>query len=188
MIDAESVFEESKASTPGIKLLDKAGLKKLSVSEIERLMDSMDKLVTELNHEWTNQLDVWLSEIQALLQEHQCQLASNNSEELFLCYPVSELIDRLIQLKIDVPKIKKQQPISFSTYIQMKSHIAIQNQLNQQQASDIDQKLKALHKLIKKQMGQIATQEKKLLDNHQQQIKKLLEATTFVESLLAENV
>ena len=183
-IDTEGAFDESKEALPDLKRLDRAGLKKLSVSEIERLMDSLDKLILELNAQWLNQLNTWLNQLQSELAKNQCQLNSNNSEELFLCYPLSELIDRLQDLKIEPPKIKKNQSVSFTQYLQMKAHIAIQNQLNQQQASDIDAKSKNLIKIIKKVTKPIAEEEQALLQSHQETIEQHLAVTEFAQSVL----
>ena len=185
-IDSESLFEESKQVTTNLKLLDKEGLKKMSVSEIERLQDSLSKLITELNAEWKNQLDTWASEIKNDLQQHQCELNSNNTEELFMACPISELLDRLHHLKIEPIKLKKQTHFNFNDYLLMKTQIAIQNQLNQQHETNIEKRMKDILKQCKKRFKTISSKENELLQENQKEFEKLLEPVQFVNATLSQ--
>ena len=156
-------------------------LKNHSASTTDKLKSSLDTLITEQNSAWQEKIDQWT--LTALQQFSSLAINIDHSEqdEFNLLYPISELLDRLTDLKITPPKINKKEGITFENYFRLKAKLLLSNAFAKAQKTKTDKELNKVINQFKATFQLIGQESDALLANQAKAHEALIEPVAFAK-------
>lgn len=145
-------------------------LEKISVNHSEKIQTGLNTLLGEQNQQWNEALLMWKEMLVTALEKNGVSLSDLEYKELQNQETTTELLDRFVELNIDLPKTRKSK-MTFHKYLTLKIDLSIQSALSRTQKphaqSDIQKILKKIKtplEMIRKQEIQIAAQQKQAVE------------------------
>ena len=173
----EDYFKESEHTADLTLGLPTFLIERNDFSTLKNLRDQLNTLVKEHYTQWDAKDEEWKALIIAELKVIDLQVADSELKDLTVNQPLSELNDRFINLKLNLPKLPKS-AFDCHQYWMLKAAIAIQSSLGRMHLpnndKEIDEKLKLLRPAFKK----IADAENALSKTQNAAIQKLLTPIT----------
>lgn len=152
------------------QILPAGTLEKISVNQIEKMQTDLNTLLGQQNKQWNEGLLLWKETLVNALEKNGVSLSDLEYKELQNQETTSELLDRFVELNIDLPKTRKSE-MTFHKYLTLKIDLSIQSALSRTQKphaqSDIQKVLKKIKtplEMIRKQEIQIAAQQKQAVE------------------------
>jgi len=162
----DEAFKDKRADIPEEDKVPENILEQTSISDLNKIQNQLDDLILTHGDYWEQCFEAWNNHMLQRLSDIGLTLSDIEIKEFYDPEPVSELRDRFISLNIPLPKMKKS-GMNVSTYLTLKSDIAIQSALSRQhlphQQADIQKFLKQLKtdfSNIQKQEEDISAEQK----------------------------
>lgn len=174
----EDYFKETEHLNEKVFAIPGALLEKTEFSTLKKIRDELDAATKLHDTQWETEIKNWITWLLDFLQKNNIQLSDLELQEFSMNQPLSELHDRFIDLKLNLPKLSKSD-FNFQQYFTVKIMLAIQSALNRTQQphteKDIEQQLKLLGPILKK----IDKTEKALLQTQTQAVTQLVANIIF---------
>jgi hypothetical protein len=150
-------------------------LKKMSLAECDNLISQMNDWVSTFVVQWRDAAMDWCNRIMSELQMQTGLPFSEIEEKEFMDdEPMSDILDRHTELKIDLPKLKKGE-VNFAKYFTLKSTIALHSILNRQHQPHAAADIKKLLKPLKDSLASITREEEQLITAQRAEIQNLVQ-------------
>ncbi|MDF1795978.1 MAG: hypothetical protein P1U63_05520 [Coxiellaceae bacterium] len=147
-------------------------LKQTSSAECDNLTKQLNDKVATYSQQWRDAANHWVSQVQQQLMSQDLPLSEIEITELKDDEPLSDVLDRYTELKVEHPKLPKE--MNFAVYYTLKTTLAVHSVLSRLQkphtANDIDKHIKPLKKLF----VTITEEQKQLLENQQVEIAEII--------------
>lgn len=151
-ITKEDFFKESEQSVNKIFNIPEELLENTEYATLKQLRDQLNVLIKEHNTQWESEIANWNNTLLEDFKKNGFILSDLEIRDFNINQPVSELNDRFIHLKINLPKLEKS-AFDFKQYFTLKAVLAIHSALSRSQQShaekDIDQQLKIIQPALK---------------------------------------
>ena len=147
-------------------------LKQTSIAECDNLSNQLNDQVTTYNQQWRDSANRWCEQVQHQLTSQELPLSEIEVNELFDDEPISDVLNRYTELKVEHPKLPKE--MGFATYYKLKATLTVHSVLSRLQkphaATDIDKYIKPLKKLLET----ISEEQNQLLNTQQTEITAII--------------
>lgn len=178
-ISKEELFKEYREQPQEFKL-NKKYLENLTLSDISDMHNKLDQLCEEHYAKWQEKLAQWQQAILKKLDEKNISLSIIEIQEFQGKEPISELLDRFTDLKIELPKTKKRE-MNYSDYLKYKTNIAILSALSRQHLSHEEKEINKVLKSLKSVFDTIHQEENQLIKSQEQETQKMVENIAFAK-------
>lgn len=132
--------------------IDKNHLENADFSEIKQCYNTLNQLTQEHLALYETRISEWTNTLVQTMHENDILLTELEIQDLTLNEPISELQARFIDLKVDLPKLKKGD-FNFQQYFALKitlaAHSALSRSHNPNTQKDIEQALKPCQAVLK---------------------------------------
>ncbi len=151
-LSKEDYFKESEHINQKVFAVPERLLASTEIGSLKELRKQLDEKTKEHYAQWQTQIHHWTKELLQAFEKNNLKLSDLEQQEFSANQPASELHDRFIDLKINLPKLSKSD-FDFQQYFTLKALLAIHSTLNRMQQArtekDIEQQLKALQPILK---------------------------------------
>lgn len=154
-------------------------LKKISLAECDNILTQMNDLVGKLSEAWRNQATDWSNRtIDALIEHTGLHLSEIEEKEFLDDEPMSDILERFTELKIEPPKLKKGD-MDFAQYLKLKCSISLHSVLHRSQQADKKTDINKLLKPLKGLLEEIHQQQQALLQAHESELMALTQPFNY---------
>ncbi|MDF1759588.1 MAG: hypothetical protein P1U40_03525 [Coxiellaceae bacterium] len=168
--DSDFFIEEATENNPSD--IPERLLKQTSAAECDNLSKQLNDQVATFTQQWRDAADHWVTQVQQQLVSQDLPLSEIEITELKDDEPLSDILDRYTELKVDQPKLPKE--MNFAVYYKLKATLAVHSVLSRLQkphtASDIDKHIKPLKKVFET----FTEEQNQILASQQQQIAEII--------------
>jgi len=164
--DSDSMAENQHFSVPA------ALLNRIELSDLKQLLHSLNTLMETHYHEWEKNVSDWTALLLEKLKQNPT-LSDLEITTFVINEPISELHDRFVDLKTELPEFSKS-PFGFSQYFTLKAVFVIQSALARLQQPNDTKHVHIVLKPLHSEFKSIHKIEKTLLASHQKAIDELL--------------
>jgi hypothetical protein len=177
----ESVFKNEKKTSRTLHPLTKDEVDKVSLSQAERITESLNEKVYQHNKEWDNHFSEWADLLLHTLSDIGIQASELEQNEFHTQMPIDELLDVLQAAKIEHPGLKKAAHYDFKHYFSLKCRYLIYNNLSKNHQV-IETKTISEHlKKIKPALQTVHQNEVEILKNIQHDYNEILKSIAFAK-------
>lgn len=155
-------------------------LAKTTLQDLQNLQRQLDELTLEHNQQWEESLEGWSYAIINHLTSSGMPLSDFEITEILDKEPISELMARTIELKIELVKYKTDE-MNFERYLAIKAQIAIQNGLSRQHKPHGPHEIKHILKNLKSDFASIHREEKNLFAEQQAATEQIIKPINFTK-------
>lgn len=177
-IKENELFKDKRQPPVEAKPIPEKILKNTSLDALSKLQSSLDKQTKEHDQQWE----------ELLMQANELVLKGFDSMGISLSIleisefqteePMSELMSRIIEQRIDLPKYDADH-VMFKDYFTFKAYVIIQSALAREHKPHTTADIKREFKALKPVINDIAKQEKELAKNQTQATQELIAAIDF---------
>lgn len=118
-------------------------------------------------------IDDWTQSVLSAMQQHQIPLSDREIQDFAINEPISELNNRFIDLKLELPKLKKG-PFDFQEYFTLKSTLAIQSALGRSHQASTSAEINTHLQKLKSPLSSVFETEEKLVAQLKDDLETLL--------------
>ncbi|MDP1574017.1 MAG: hypothetical protein Q8L78_03660 [Coxiellaceae bacterium] len=172
-LSKEDYFKESEHNADLTLGLPTFLIERNDFSVLKNLRDQLNTLVKTHYTQWDTKDEEWKALIIAELKIIELQIADSEMQDLTVNQPLSELNDRFINLKLNLPRLSKS-AFDFQQYWTLKAAIAIQSALGRMHLPNSDKEIDDKLKLLKPAFKKITSAENTLITAQKTAIQKLL--------------
>lgn len=158
----DEAFKDKRADIPEEDKVPENILEQASISDLNKIQNELDDLMLAQSEHWEQCLEAWNNHLLQRLSDIGLSLSDIEIKEFYDPEPISELSDRFVSLNIPLPKMRKSE-MNFSTYLTLKSDIAIQSALSRQHLPHQQSDIQKLLKQLKTDFNDIRQQEQEIL-------------------------
>lgn len=176
-ISKEELFKEHRQQPEEYKI-NKKYLENLTLSEVSEIQNHLDELSENHYEQWHEKLNEWQQLILKKLETLGITLSIVEIQEFLGKEPISELLDRFTDLKIELPKTKKE-AMNYSNYLKYKTNIAVFSSLSRQHLSYEEKDINRILKNLKSVFDQIRQEQEQLTKTQEQETNKTIETISF---------
>ena len=177
-IKDNDVFKGKRINLDELPKIPETVMLNVTIGQIDEMRRELDQMTDQFYQQWMELQDAWKNAITQALEEQNITLAVLEITELQGREPMSELLDRFTDLKIDLPKFDKEK-MSWQTYLQLKTIVVIHSALSRNQLQHDTQAINKTLKQIKSVFADIDRQEKQLNQEQQATIDQLMTPIKF---------
>lgn len=178
-ISKEELFKEYREQPQEFKL-NKKYLENITLSDISDIQNKLDQLCEEHYEKWQEKLAQWQQAILKKLDEKNITLSIIEIQEFQGKEPLSELLDRFTDLKIELPKTKKRE-MNYSDYLKYKTDIAILSALSRQHLPHEEKEINKILKSLKSVFDSITQEVNQLIKSQEKETQKMIENIAFAK-------
>ncbi len=175
----DDTFKESDHMSDITLGISKYILDTTEFSTVQALRAKLDELTNTHYAQWETEIKNWtdllLPEFKLLPQfkKNKLLLSENEIQDFSINQPLSEIHERLTELKIAIPKLSKSD-FDFPQYFTLKATIAIQNALSRMQQPHTEKEIEEELKALKAPLKSIAHAEQTIIEMQQKALDDLL--------------
>ena len=141
--------------------------------QVKDAKGTLDSMVSEHLMLWESQIDSWNEMLLSTLAQNDFTLNDIELNDFQQNETISELNDRFIDIKVDLPKLKKE-AFNFHQYFMMKLTLAIHSALSRLHQPNTTKDIHVVLNLCQKQLKEIRKTEKELDKEQQAEIDSLI--------------
>lgn len=155
---------------------DKVSLKdleKINTAELDKMQQTLNELTKAHYQQWQEKRKSWDQQLTLAMTANNISLSEIEIKELKDKEPLSELMDRFIDLNIKMPSIEK---MDFEQYLRLKVYLTIRNSLSRQQEPHDDEAITKLVKKLNREFNQIHQEEKQLIKTQRAETEDIIKS------------
>lgn len=147
-------------------------LHQVEFSDLKKMKKTLDEHTQEHFAQWEGQIDAWQESLLLCLQQNNLPLNEIETQDFIQNEPITEINNRFTDLKIEIPKLKKD-AFNFHQYFILKLTLTAHSALSRQHLSnttkDISQAIQCAHPILKT----IKNTEKELIEAQKKAIDEI---------------
>lgn len=172
-LSKEDLFKTKRATLSTEHQIPSQRLVNLTFAKLEESQLQLDDLTSTHEQEWQNFIQKWSDELIKFLIKGKAIITEREINELQTEELANDIIPRFIELSMKLPK-SEYPSMSFTEYLQLKAHLAVQSALSRQHLPHTEADLQEVLKNFKSSFNSMQQQEKQLQTQQQQQIQRIL--------------
>lgn len=174
------VFKGKRHNAEGEFKIPNDDVKRVSEDDVKDIKKQLNNLAKTSGEAWQENYAQWCEDTIQALDAAGIQLSEIEKTEFLSEEPISELLERFVELNIDQPKLKKGE-MNYANYIKLKTDLAVLSSLSRQHMSHTQADIDKVLKKVKKQFDHIAKQEKQLHHDQQKAAEDAIQKITFAK-------
>lgn len=158
-------------------------IENISTNDLDNMQSELDELTKAHHAMWQSQLSEWKNHLAHDIQQKNVLLSDLEMKELEDQEPASELLNRLIDLKIELPK-KINRANNYKHYYTLKTKLAVFNALSRQHKPHTNADIEAITKTLKPSFNDIENAETALVNAQRLETEAIIAPLIKVNELL----
>lgn len=163
---------KSRAQDSGFDLPENLN-KEINAAALDKKQRELDEAARHQFQQWQELMGKWQQNFVMQMTTNDIALSEAEIDEMQQTEPVSELTDRFTDLKLEAPKMKKQN-YTLSDYLNLKIILIVHSALSRQHITHIDEELQKLLKQLKPHFKALSQEEDELIKQQETEIKILM--------------
>lgn len=177
MITKGDVLKEKDIETDISHPVPKKLIDRLEFSDLKQYRESLDTLTQDHFTQWESHVLSWTESLISEMEKNQCPLSDLENYDILQNEPMSELNNRFIDFKLELPKLKSD-ALNFQQYFQLKATLAIHSALSRMHQANTKKEIQQVLEKLDAVLKNIRKTEHQLLKTHQDAILQLLRPIT----------
>ena len=161
IIQENELFKEG-SSNPIESQLSPQFLSSYSLANLNAMQKQLNQLTAQHHSQWVDNHIQWNEAVAQALGNAGISLSEIEYNGLCDDEPISELLDRFIELKLELPKSRSNTD-TFDGYLTLKAYLAVQSSLSRNQKSSTPDEVNKVLKSLKSLFNDMEKQQQKLL-------------------------
>lgn len=147
--------------------------KEMNAAALDKKQRELDEAARHQFQQWQELMGKWQQNFVMQITTNGIALSEGEIDEMQQTEPVSELMARFIDLKIEAPKMKSQN-YGLGDYLNLKIILIIHSALSRQHITHIDEQLQKLLKQLKTHFKALTQEESELIKQQETETKTLM--------------
>lgn len=147
--------------------------KEINAASLDKKQRELDEAARHQFQQWRELIGKWQQNFVMQITTSGITLSEGEINEIQQTEPVSELINRFTDLKLEAPKMKKQN-YTLNDYLNLKIILIVHSALSRQHITNIDAELQKLLKQLKPHFKTLSQEENELIKQQDTEIKTLM--------------
>ena len=169
----EAFFKEDEHTVNTIFGLSLIFLGKIELSTLKQLREKCDALTRQHHADWKTHIQNWRESLIAEFKKNNLLLSDSEIQDFTINETVTELHDRFLDLKLELPKLNKT-AFDFQQYFTLKSALTIQSALARMQQLHTEKEIHAQLKNLHSTFKSISKAEKELTETQKKALTELV--------------
>lgn len=165
-LNGEELFKNKRTTLPAEDQINEKKLKKINFSDLNTAHTQLEQILIEHDNEWTEFIKKWIGVLLEYLERTKLPFTDRETKELYDESLATEILPRFIELSMALPR-KEYTEMSFSDYLILKAHLAIQSSLSRRHLSHEELDILDVLRNFKPQLEEMKTEETELLINQE---------------------
>lgn len=147
--------------------------KDINAAALDKKQRALDEAARHAWQQWQELIGSWQQNLLMQIGMNEVSLSDAEISEMQQIEPLSELMDRFTELKLELPKMKKPH-YQFADYFHLKLVLCIHSALSRQHVVSVDEEIAKVLKKLKPELKKITQQEGELVQQQKTDIETLM--------------